>query len=406
MPKKKKKHKKNSQKTIKATTITKQDLETLLKDTKPSRVKKNEYLYEDAEQQVEEKMDVSLEQEAEKNTEEKKESLKKDLEELEISQEKVLESEVTEEKNLEDEIKEEEREPKEQKEETVEDTHFDLEDLKNDEMDLTFISKRKAKKISKKKNDKKMMEDLKKENFEGLEEKEKKIYEPVNVSKSSKKIVVFLILVILLLSGFLAYHFVTFDYSEPRVETKIEEVVPENIVFLGDSITDFYDLDKYYEGYHVVNSGINGNQTDDILGDMNRRIYQYNPSKVFILIGTNDLQRDKSIDEIVDNIKKIVEGIEDNRPQAQIYIESIYPINNTDAEKIDHNMVGKRTNEDIKKINDKLESYCKEKNITYIDLYNLLVDDEENLKEEYTNEGLHISDEGYEVITEKIKEYL
>ncbi len=406
MPKKKKTKKKNNQKTIKATAITKQDLETLLKDTKPSRVKKNEYLYEDAEQQVEEKMDVSLEQEAEKNTEEKKESLKKDLEELEISQEKVLESEVTEEKNLEDEIKEEEREPKEQKEETVEDTHFDLEDLKDDEMDLTFISKRKAKKISKKKNDEKIMKDPKKENFEGLEEKEEKIYEPVKVSKSSKKIVIFLILVILLLSGFLAYHFVTFDHSEPRVETKIEEVVPENIVFLGDSITDFYDLDKYYEGYHVVNSGINGNQTDDILGDMNERIYQYNPSKVFILIGTNDLQHEKSVDEIIDNIKKIVEGIEENRPQTQIYIESIYPINNTDNEKIDQDMVGRRTNEDIKEINDKLESYCKEKNITYIDLYNLLVDDEDNLKEEYTNEGLHISDEGYEVITEKIKEYL
>lgn len=405
MPKKKKTNKKNNQKTIKATTITKKELETLLKDTKPSRVKKNEYLYED-EQNQKEKIDIPLEQETKKNTEGKKESSKKDLEKLEISQEKVLESEVIEEKNLEEEIKEEERQLEKQEEEIVDDTSLDLDELKDDEMDLTFISKRKAKKISKKKNDEKIMKDPKKENFEGLKEKEEKIYEPVNVSKSSKKIVIFLILVILLLSGFLAYHFVTFDHSEPRVETKIEEVVPENIVFLGDSITDFYDLDKYYEGYHVVNSGINGNETHDILGDMNGRIYQYNPSKVFILIGTNDLQRDKSIDEIVDNIKKIVEGIEDNRPQAQIYIESIYPINNTDAEKIDHNMVGKRTNEDIKEINDKLESYCKEKNITYIDLYNLLVDDEDNLKEEYTNEGLHISDEGYEVITEKIKEYL
>lgn len=402
MSKKKKTHKKNSQKTIKATTITKQDLETLLKDTKPSRVKKNEYLYEDAEQQVEEKMDVSLEQEAEKNTEEKKESLKKDLEELEISQEKVLESEVTEEKNLEDEIKEEEREPKEQKEETVDDTSLDLDDLKDDEMDLTFISKRKAKKISKKKNDKKMMEDPKKENFEGFEEKDKKNYEPVNVSKSSKKIVIFLILVILLLSGFLAYHFVTFDYSEPRVETKIEEVVPENIVFLGDSITDFYDLDKYYEGYHVVNSGINGNQTDDILGDMNGRIYQYNPSKVFILIGTNDLQRDKSLDEIVDNIKKIVEGIEDNRPQAQIYIESIYPINKD----INEVAVGSRSNSAITEINNLLKEYCEEKDIIYIDIYNSLTNDDGNLSNEYSDDGLHLNDKGYEVVTAKIKEYL
>ena len=255
---------------------------------------------------------------------------------------------------------------------------------------------------SKKKNDKKMMEDPKKENFEGFEEKDKKNYEPVNVSKSSKKIVIFLILVILLLSGFLAYHFVTFDYSEPRVETKIEEVVPENIVFLGDSITDFYDLDKYYEGYHVVNSGINGNQTDDILGDMNGRIYQYNPSKVFILIGTNDLQRDKSLDEIVDNIKKIVEGIEDNRPQAQIYIESIYPINKD----INEVAVGSRSNSAITEINNLLKEYCEEKDIIYIDIYNSLTNDDGNLSNEYSDDGLHLNDKGYEVVTAKIKEYL
>ena len=72
-----------------------------------------------------------------------------------------------------------------------------------------------------------------------------------------------------------------------------------NYLFLGDSITDFYDLDKYYEGLPVVNSGISGNTTEDILNDMKNRVYNYNPSKVFLLIGTNDLIHDISVDEIV-----------------------------------------------------------------------------------------------------------
>ena len=54
-----------------------------------------------------------------------------------------------------------------------------------------------------------------------------------------------------------------------------------NYLFLGDSITDFYDLDEYYKDLPVVNSGVSGNTTADILNDMKNRVYNYNPSKYF-----------------------------------------------------------------------------------------------------------------------------
>ena len=38
----------------------------------------------------------------------------------------------------------------------------------------------------------------------------------------------------------------------------------------------------------VVNSGVSGDKTNDILDNMEERIYRYNPSKVVILVGTND----------------------------------------------------------------------------------------------------------------------
>ena len=60
--------------------------------------------------------------------------------------------------------------------------------------------------------------------------------------------------------------------------------VPDNYLFLGDSITEYYDLDKYYPDLPVVNSGIAGDTTEDILNDMEGRVYQYNPSKIFIYI--------------------------------------------------------------------------------------------------------------------------
>ena len=239
-------------------------------------------------------------------------------------------------------------------------------------------------------------------------DRNRKRYRQVVPKKSISPLFLFLFLLSILGNFFLVGHYITFDHNKVRVETKTRKVVTvsPNYLFLGDSITDFYDLEKYFPDDPVVNSGINGDQTTDILEDMEERVYQYNPSKVFLLIGTNDLQHERSIDEIVDNIKKIVEGIKENRPEAEIYIESIYPINNTDAEKIDHDMVGRRTNEDIMTINEKLQQYCQENDVVYIDLYNELIDEDGNLKEEYTKEGLHMSDEGYEAITEKLKQYM
>ena len=66
-------------------------------------------------------------------------------------------------------------------------------------------------------------------------------------------------------------------------------VLQNNIVFLGDSITQGYNLSNYFNNYPVINSGISGNTTRDVLNDMYGRVYQYNPSKVVILIGTNDI---------------------------------------------------------------------------------------------------------------------
>ncbi|MBD9098985.1 hypothetical protein EGP98_05285, partial [bacterium] len=221
--------------------------------------------------------------------------------------------------------------------------------------------------------------------------------------KTNSKTLIAIIIIICLLT-FIIYHYTTFNHHKVKVVTKIKEVekVPANYLFLGDSITDFYDLDKYYNDLPVVNSGISGNTTDDILNDMKKRAYQYNPSKVFLLIGTNDLIHNKSNEEIVEKVEKIIEEIKENRSKAEIYLQSIYPVNY----KLSPNMVKNRKNDDIKEINEKLEDYCEDNDITYIDMYDLLKDKDDNFSSEYTKDGLHPNDDGYEVITKKLKKYL
>lgn len=175
----------------------------------------------------------------------------------------------------------------------------------------------------------------------------------------------------------------------------------DNYLFLGDSITDFYDLDKYYQDLPVVNSGINGDTAEGILKNMEERVYRYNPSKVFLLIGTNQIEKE-SVDEVYDSIIKIINKIHSNRRYAKIYVESVYPVNVN----INKAMVKERDNEKIKKLNKKLEKYCVEHELTYINLYDKLVDKDGNFDESYTYDGLHPSDNGYKVITKEIKKYL
>ena len=181
----------------------------------------------------------------------------------------------------------------------------------------------------------------------------------------------------------------------------------ENIVFLGDSITDWYDLGKYYKGSNVVNSGMAGNQTKNLLDQIEKRVYIYNPTKVFILIGTNDIvDSTRTNEEIADNIEEMVKKIQKNRSNAKIYVESIYPVNNTDNSKVDKTVVKKRTNKRIKEINNLIKKMCQNKKVTYIHMYDELIDSEGTLNLEYTRDGLHMNDKGYEKVTNKIKKYI
>ena len=225
----------------------------------------------------------------------------------------------------------------------------------------------------------------------------KNIKEKIILHKYYLIIIIILIIIILIL--LLTKN--TSNFVNPY-EIKVES--NDNFLFLGDSITDYYPLEEYYDNLPVVNSGIAGNKTTDILSNMKERVYQYNPTKVFLLIGTNDIDsNDKDIvNTTFNNIKKIIKRIRKNRSDATIYVESIYPVNST----IVNNTVNNRNNNKIKKLNQKLSSYCNDNNCTYINLFNDLVDSKGNLKSNYTEDGLHLNSLGYVVVTRCLLPYL
>lgn len=225
-------------------------------------------------------------------------------------------------------------------------------------------------------------------------------YNNIMYYNSLVKLLLAIILAILI---FICFHFVTFNHHKTKIKTvtKYKDKIAENIVFLGDSITHRYDLNKYFPDNNVVNSGVEGNKTGDILNDMYNRVYRYNPSKVFLLIGTNQLEEDPEKD-IIEDILKIVSEIHKNRKMAKIYVESIYPVNSD----IKNSPAKNKSNDKIVEINQRLKKDSINNNYYYIDIYSNLLDSDNHLLYDYTNDGLHINEIGYENITRVLKKYI
>ncbi len=191
-----------------------------------------------------------------------------------------------------------------------------------------------------------------------------------------------------------------------KSNSKSEKLVKnENVVFFGDSITEIYPIDDVYDSYQIIKSGVSGYTTKDLLNNINKMVYRYNPTKVILLIGTNNIMTDtseKNQDKTISDIEKIATDIKINRPKATLYIESIYPVNRN----IDKGMVNQRDNNTIKNMNKKIKKYCKDNKITYIDMYDELTDDDGNFDKKYTYDGLHPNTLGYAKITRILTPYI
>lgn len=210
----------------------------------------------------------------------------------------------------------------------------------------------------------------------------------------------FLLLIIVVLSLALVDTRMSIQNNVRSIEVQASK---EKIVFAGDSITDFYDLGQYYQYDNkiLVNSGVSGYKTTNIIKKFKNLIEQHQADKLFLMIGTNDLGGGTDRDEVISNIKNIIEMTKSQSPDTKIYLESIYPVNLSKRSSTE-----KRNNEDIRYINIQLKKYCEENDITYLEVYSLLADSNGELKDEYTEDGLHLNNAGYDVITSYLKPYV
>lgn len=234
-------------------------------------------------------------------------------------------------------------------------------------------------------------------------------------NKQTIIITILIIILVIVCTAFCVY-IVNNVNSKKKIQTKTiiknvcqkneEEVLEksENIVFFGDSLTEYYPIEEIYGETSFVKSGVAGYKVQDLLDRMDTMLYRYNPTKVILLIGINDYYDDKSEEnqkQIIKKIIKIVEKIKENRPKAKIYLESLYPIN---IRKKD--LAEKEDNENIDTLNKKLKEYSKKNDIVYIEVNSKLKDGDGNLDERYSEDGIHLNKVGYAKVTRILVPYI
>ena len=174
-----------------------------------------------------------------------------------------------------------------------------------------------------------------------------------------------------------------------------------DIIMLGNSLTDGGEWNELLDNRHVKNRGIVG---DIVQGCYERMepILKGQPRKIFILSGVNDVSHGVSGDSIARAMEKLVVLIKNRSPRTKIYLQSMLPFNND--VRLWKNL--KDREHVVVEGNAVLERMAKRQGITWINLYQLFVDDKGKLKASLTNDGLHLMGEGYLIWRDAIKKYV
>lgn len=174
------------------------------------------------------------------------------------------------------------------------------------------------------------------------------------------------------------------------------------IVFIGDSITDYYKLDDYYADLPLAtyNRGISGDMSGKLLSRLEVSLFALEPTKISLLIGINDVTHGVSDQALLKNYEAILDQIKQRLPEAEVFCMSILPVNAACvAYKIDYEDATQR----IPALNAQIQSFAEARGYEFVNLYPLFADESHYLIESYSTDGLHLSPEGYAVWTNALK---
>jgi lysophospholipase L1-like esterase len=168
-----------------------------------------------------------------------------------------------------------------------------------------------------------------------------------------------------------------------------------NLVFIGDSLTEWYDWQERFPEHRARNLGISGETVEELL-DRRERIHEIvrAPDVVFLMTGINNIANGQY--DIFGPYREIVRNLTTWYKGATIVVQSVLPV--------DFPWVGPGV---IRDVNRNMEKIAEEFNAKYLDVYSSFVTKDDKPKDGLlSDDGVHLSAKGYEVWAKAVEEFL
>lgn len=172
------------------------------------------------------------------------------------------------------------------------------------------------------------------------------------------------------------------------------------IVFLGDSIFQWWDKEQFnvFSKYNPINFGVAGYTTKNVLDFLvMTNMHGLQPEVIVILIGTNNSDHNYTTAQTFNEIKDILEVALELSPKSKILLLGILPRGDSNA---DRKRVFNTT------VNKLLKAEQFQKEIYYIDIGYMFLKDEEHISKKIMYDRLHLTSEGYGLLTECISSFI
>jgi len=172
-----------------------------------------------------------------------------------------------------------------------------------------------------------------------------------------------------------------------------------NIVFIGDSLTEFFDWQGRFPSYNIFNLGQAGETVEGLLGRIDRMPLIIGnagrvPDVIFVMTGINNIAMEDF--DIIGSYRHIVEAINKSFRNSRLIIQSILPVR---LPWIDNHI--------IVELNEKLKETAAEFKAEYLDLFSLFIgDDSLAVKDYLLDDGVHLSNKGYKAWADAIERFL
>lgn len=168
----------------------------------------------------------------------------------------------------------------------------------------------------------------------------------------------------------------------------------ETYVFVGSSSIRFWErLPELFPEQQVVNSGFGGSMASDLLAYLDELVLDYQPSKVFVYEGDNDIFEKKCPAKVLRQTRRIIRRIQEANGPTPIVIIGAKP-----------SLVRWHLKKKYEKLNRKLKAFCEENTlVSYMHVWDAMLDGQGIRKEIFLEDGLHMNEKGYAIWEQILK---